>query len=357
MSNEILNEELRHHVACNNVKEVHKLLNNPDIQLQPDIEACDKNGNTPLILAASLGCIDVLEYLISQGANIDALGKNNESALIKAIKCKELSAVKCLIKHNANIKILDKNNWTILHHAVETQSIPILKYLLTLNLNINAKSKLGKTTLHVAADTEDNQTALQIVDLLIEHGANPNETDKDGVSVLMYAVFSDNLNAVKLLLDHNADLNLSDSDGDTPLFGAIYRANTQMATFLIEEGADITVKNKKKQTPFECAIANDCSEIIRYFVENKLIHYTPNSNKKYSNTIELTAEEIIKLPQTNPELLQHLIITGELLAILKKNPYEKQVEIYKTAKNRLNQNNKNDFENVIRESRQYREKE
>src|SRR5215467_14620899 len=76
----------------------------------------------------------------------------------------------------------------------------------------------------------------------IVHGANMNAT-LNGFSALMAATLNGSLEAMKLLVDHGADLNYSDADGLTAIWYAI--PNWDKTIFLIDHGADIHKRSKE----------------------------------------------------------------------------------------------------------------
>ena len=67
--------------------------------------------------------------------------------------------------------------------------------------------------LHIAAQNG----YLEIVELLLEHGANPNVQDNDGRTPLHYAVENCHVDVARVLLDHGADPTIRDNEGMTPL--------------------------------------------------------------------------------------------------------------------------------------------
>lgn len=77
-----------------------------------------------------------------------------------------------------------------------------VKALVTQGVEIDTKVKLGITPL-MAAIFGGHQ---EIVKILLENGANPNFTNKDGISLLRYVIDQKKTSLLKLLLDANVDL-------------------------------------------------------------------------------------------------------------------------------------------------------
>jgi len=62
------------------------------------------------------------------------------------------------------------------------------------------------------------------------------------------------MNIISLLLKHGADINQRSSDGRSPLLWAAFKNNTKLIEFLIENGADVTVEDKNKWNAMDLAI-------------------------------------------------------------------------------------------------------
>lgn len=70
------------------------------IQLGADVNTVDCNGYTPLIKAANKGCLNIVKYLISKGANVNAKAYvRNNTALSMAIREGHYQVVKELLKY------------------------------------------------------------------------------------------------------------------------------------------------------------------------------------------------------------------------------------------------------------------
>jgi len=61
-----------------------------------DLDAVDKRGATPLLICCASGRVDLMDILLSNGANLDATDMNNQNALDVAIFYNQAEAVKFL---------------------------------------------------------------------------------------------------------------------------------------------------------------------------------------------------------------------------------------------------------------------
>lgn len=79
--------------------------------------------------------------------------------------------------------------------------------------NVNQKNEMGQTPLHLAAEKGQKE----IVEMLLEKGADVNATDKEGRTPLHDAVFYRHYEIAKILLQHHSDPAKMDRAGNTPL--------------------------------------------------------------------------------------------------------------------------------------------
>jgi acyl-CoA-binding protein len=100
-------------------------------------------------------------------------------------------------------------------------------------VTVDHADETGQTALHLAAD----RGAFSVLIKLLDHGANPNKVDNDGISVLQAAVISGNVETCRLLLDRGADPDQADNDGDTPRSCAEDDGTTEMEDLFLSRDA------------------------------------------------------------------------------------------------------------------------
>ncbi|KAK2501250.1 hypothetical protein MC885_004509, partial [Smutsia gigantea] len=83
-----------------------------------DMEARNKHNLTPLLLAISKNNDQVVEYLISKGANIHVIDKNKRTALMYAVINGSTNIVKLLLQQNINVLSQDIYGRTAEEYAV-----------------------------------------------------------------------------------------------------------------------------------------------------------------------------------------------------------------------------------------------
>ncbi len=94
----------------------------------------------------------------------------------------------------------------------------------------------------------------EFIDVFYSFGDLLNFADRDGRTLLFYAVLENNLDIVKLLIKEGANLNVKDKLGWSPLHYAINEHNPEMVKLLITNGAKINVKDSFGNTPIWRAV-------------------------------------------------------------------------------------------------------
>ncbi|OUM69013.1 hypothetical protein PIROE2DRAFT_37104, partial [Piromyces sp. E2] len=79
----------------------------------------------------------------------------------------------------------------------------------------------------------------EIMNYLLEHGANIDEKDNESSTPLMSASGVGNINSVKFLIEHGANINEKDMYEWTALMYASAKGHFPVVKYLIEHGANI----------------------------------------------------------------------------------------------------------------------
>ncbi|MFS0558236.1 ankyrin repeat domain-containing protein [Brevibacillus sp. 179-C9.3 HS] len=154
-----------------------------------DINATDERGRTSAMIAVHSYQLDIFNLLIEHGANINIRDNNLDNPLLFASAAGHLDFVKAAIAAGADTTITNRFGGTALIPAADRGHVEIVKELLTTSdVHIDHVNRLGWTALLEAVILGDGGKKHQeIVKLLIEHKANVNLADHDGVTPLQHA--------------------------------------------------------------------------------------------------------------------------------------------------------------------------
>jgi ankyrin repeat protein len=148
-----------------------------------------------------------------------------------------------------------------LGHAAALGRIAQVRAILAAGVGANAKGNTRKSPLRMATSigctTDKRQTIegggpahrLEVVDALIEAGADVNDVDASGLGILMMATQSCPAPVIERLVRAGADLEQRSPQGFTPLSMALITKNVDAAELLIERGARIGPDAAKKLFP------------------------------------------------------------------------------------------------------------
>jgi ankyrin repeat protein len=134
-----------------------------------------------------------------------------------------------LINHTYNVDTPDGEGHTPLMLAAFNGHTAIAALLLDKGADVNRKDPQKLTSLHFAA----SGPFPEMVIMLLERGADINSAENaDRFTPLMYAAAEGHLEVVKILVAHGADIAMKDKDGDTAESFARKNNHTEVAGYL-----------------------------------------------------------------------------------------------------------------------------
>jgi ankyrin repeat protein len=165
------------------------------LQAGGSIDVVDKHGRSAVLVVTMQNNIEALRLLIELGADVDhydkakSAGVIDQTAFLYAGANGMNSALMLLMNAGARPDIYNYYGGTALIPAAEKGYVETVELLLeNSNIDVNHVNNLGWTALMESIILSDGGLGQQqIVKLLLASGANPDITDKEGVSVLTHA--------------------------------------------------------------------------------------------------------------------------------------------------------------------------
>ncbi len=127
------------------------------------------DGFPPLGLAAYMGHADIVEYLISAGANVNQAGRNpgKFTALTGAVAHSHYRVAKILVEAGAEVNYGYEGGSTPVLEAAQNGDIEILELLVSHGGDVTAETEQGKTAVSLATE----KGHLDAAEWLRKHGA------------------------------------------------------------------------------------------------------------------------------------------------------------------------------------------
>ena len=184
----------------------------------------DNVYHSPLRTAVITGSIPIVKLLLLHGADPNAVHRDGTTVLHLAADIMDPEIFELILEKSDSSMMTDSKEWTPLHHAVLAAQPKIVNLLLGLGADPNVGDMHGDTPLHISIvsqlmDVEklnvilnltptfvaptDSQRA-EVVDLLLDNGANMDAQDNDGRTPLQYAMLCSNCLPSKRLFERNA---------------------------------------------------------------------------------------------------------------------------------------------------------
>jgi uncharacterized protein len=268
----------------------------PKLSAASSITPIPRGGFPALAFAAREGDIESARVMLEKGVDINYGDVDNTTALVVSMMNKQYTFAKFLIDRGADVNIAGSYGRTPLYAIIDMRNedyaalpnrktddpLPtadVLKALLdrganldpTLTASLPGRSGMdfGDTTLGVGTTplmraARAGDTAA--IRMLLDKGANPALTTKDGNTAFMFAAgvgYRDKntrgsepnaLASVKMLLATGADVRQKNSRDETALHGAADRGADTIVQFLVDRGAELNVKSKQGFTPLDVAM-------------------------------------------------------------------------------------------------------
>ncbi len=240
---------------------------------------------TPLMFAAREDDLASAQLLVKAGADLNAQAADGKDALSLAFFDGSYAVADFLIDSHANLNQKDAQRFTALFWAVDRRNmetapnfpwmitrdpLPLIRKLLEAGadpnvvINSTPRARMREGSPRIVYATAIMRAAfsgdIELVKMLLAHGADPHIISSDRDTTLMAACGTgfingyhrprppaERLEVVKLLIGLGEDVNAADSYGITPLMVAANLGDLNVVKYLVEKGANLNAHDLGKK--------------------------------------------------------------------------------------------------------------
>jgi ankyrin len=228
------------------------------------VDGADRHGVTPLQVAIGEGNARAVRLLLDAGADASKVDEAGEPPLLLAARVGEPEVARLLLAHGAAVDARDRSfGQTALMVAVREGHPELAKRLLDAGADPNARTQAEAPPRFIPPSESPKGLSKGIG---IVRAGWPDDRGKrfpaaGSKTPLLYAARAGDLASTKILVEHGAQLELADGNGVTPLLEAILNANTfrvkregrtehlAVANTLLDAGAGVNAMDWYGETP------------------------------------------------------------------------------------------------------------
>ena len=229
------------------------------------VSCTDSQGWTAILVAVKCGHRDICDILLSHGAQVTSTTPDG-STVLHLIGFDDAELCETLLAHGAQVNavLTDGTLLTPLHNAACFGHNKLIDILLQHRANPHAEDDEGWTPLHHACQNG----YIDCVQTLCMAGVDITAVDVDGSAPIHYAADGNHSNIVMALVDRGCDMNMVDSEySRTPLMSAARQGGVETVKVLLNKGADPDILDVNGETALSRAIKAEDSPTVELLAQ------------------------------------------------------------------------------------------
>ena len=284
------------------------------IQTGADIDAVDDGGATALIRAAAYDYIDIVNLLLAANADPQPISNDGRSALSVAVEYKSSDVALALIGHGANPDTYLNSNRpeyrrSVLEHAAVTGQTSVVLALIENGADLSVN---GPKALNAALWQGHSEIAAALINSGLDINAKFGDPNKPanlqtGRVALQTAAQGGHVDLVEMLLRHGANIEAANHLGETALHYAIRNGHLPVVSTLLANGAAVSVENlsvalQSKNSQLTHELMQHVNTEVLSLADIELLIGDADRAGEDEVTITLFAARALLKPETGPPL-------------------------------------------------------
>lgn len=257
-----VHERLRHAMLMNDYPQAERLA--PELE-NPDLPLAD--GSSLLAWAVDMQDSRMVSLLLEAGADPDAFTEAASAPLLVACQNGNTAVLAALLKAKADVNVIHPEGMTSALAICGANAAPdIVEQMIDKGAEVEHRNVQGQTPLMWAAQAGN----VDNIRTLLAHGANIESTTINDLTPLFFALKSGEPAAVQALVAAGANVNQVAADGTTSVQMAMYQGSYEFATMMVNEGrADLTAFDRNGNQLLHAAVLAKQPELVALLLKRE----------------------------------------------------------------------------------------
>ncbi|XP_067654386.1 ankyrin repeat domain-containing protein 50-like [Haliotis asinina] len=230
----------------------------------------DERGDNILHLACWEGHLGVVKYIISlHKMDIDKGGFEKKTPVMLAGEGGHKEVVEVLVTDGANLALRNSDYNNILHLTSYGGYVDVVKYVLSQRVvDIDSRGWKRRTAVMIAG-MEGHKG---LVELYVKHGAKLSLTDRVGDNILHLACKRGRLDVVKYIISlHKMDIDKGAFEKKTPVMLAGERGHKEVVEVLVTDGANLALRNSDYNNILHLTSYGGYVDVVKYVLSQRVV--------------------------------------------------------------------------------------
>ncbi|XP_071108542.1 ankyrin repeat domain-containing protein 65-like [Haliotis cracherodii] len=241
-----------------------------------DVSLVDRNGDNIFHLTCWGGDMETVKFVLSLNVEINSRGWRSLTPVMRAAIEGHRDVVELLVSRGANASLVDEGGDNILHLACSGGDMETVGFVLSLNVvDINSRGWRSMTSVMWAALRGNRD----VVELLVSKGANVSLVDEDGDNIFHHACSGGYIETVEFVLSLNVvNINSRGWRSLTPVMRAAWEGHGDVVELLVSKRADVSLVDKYGDNILHLACFGGDMETVEFVLSLNVVDIDAKNN-------------------------------------------------------------------------------